>query len=359
MIDVAVDARWAQGPRVGGIGRGLLSLMPRLSALGRVVALTDPRRGDLECDVPTRSARLPFPAPSLVWLDVCAPAALRRFEGVFHSPFYFLPLLTPRPAVVTLHDVSFETHRHLFTGLRGRSFRLRGRLAARSAERIVAVSQWGREQILDVYGVPEETVAVVPNGVEGTFQPLMPAEIETLRSTLAGFGVRSPYVMAIGGADRRRSDIAIEAWRRMRKRALPHDLVVVGEDGPSADGLRFLPYVQSELYRTLLGGAELLLYPTEMEGFGMPALEAAACGTPSVCSPVAALPEVLGEAAVWCEHDPDSYADGSAALLHDRFRLDSLSEAVIARARRFDWDTAARALAQVYDDAWANRRSAR
>lgn len=348
MTRVAVDLRWSQGAAQGGVGRGLLSLVPRMTDEIEIVGFADPRLGELPLDIEIRWLDLPVRAPAAVWLEVCVPRALREFRGVFHSPFYLLPQIRPVPSLVTLHDITFESHRHLLPGAKGWFWRHRARYASRVADLVVTVSEWSRSEIIERYQVDPERVLVVPDGVEATFVPLTPADDDPLGECLHRFEIRRPYIMTIGGAPRRGAAIAIDAWRALRRMGFDHDLAVLGEPGPDDVGITRLSKLSDDDYRLLLAGADVLLYPTEVEGFGLPGLEAAACGTPPVCPRVGALPEVLQDGAVWCERDPLSVAEAAASVLSDDPRRESICAAGFRAASRWSWDTAAERLMSAY-----------
>jgi alpha-1,3-rhamnosyl/mannosyltransferase len=348
MLKVAIDLRWAQGDVPGGVGRGLLSLVPRVSNTVEVVGLADPRLGPLPLEVETRWLRLPVRTPAAVWLETCVPLALRGFRGVFHSPFYLLPQILPVPSLVTLHDITFESHRHLLRGVKGAFWRMRARRASRVASLVLTDSEWSRTEIVERYRVEPHRINVVPHGVERSFMPLGPADKPLLEEYLRIHGVQPPYLLVLGGAPRRGAAIAIDAWRELRQMGFRHELVVLGEHGPVESGLTRLHDVPDDVYRLLLAGADLLLYPTEVEGFGLPGLEAAACGTPPVCPRVGSLPEVLGDGAAWCARDYRSICEKAARVLSDPSAMASLVAAGRRITAYWSWELAAERLIEAY-----------
>lgn len=348
MTRVAVDLRWAQGVAPGGVGRGLLSLVPRLTDQVEIIGLADPRLGPLPLDIDIRWVDLPMKAPAALWLEICVPRALRGFQGLFHSPFYLLPQVRPVPSIVTLHDITFESHRHLLPGIKGAFWRARARYAARVAALVITDSEWSRTEIVERYRVDPSRIAVVPYGVEPGFAPLTAAEQDLSRDCLRHLNIHPPYLMTVGGAPRRGAAIAIEAWRELRRMGFSHELAVLGEAGPDEAGLTRLSGLSDDDYRLLLAGADLLLYPTEVEGFGLPGLEAAASGTPPVCPPVGSLPEILGDGAAWCEREPQSVANAAASVLSDDAWRESLVSAGLRAASRWSWDVAAERLMSAY-----------
>jgi alpha-1,3-rhamnosyl/mannosyltransferase len=193
------------------------------------------------------------------------------------------------------------------------------------------VSEFSRQCIEETYRVAPERVVVAPVAVDPVFSPARRADAAAL---LAPVGVRGRYVVALGGARRRGLDVAVNAWRAVRGTAREPDLVVVGSEAPPADdGLIYAGPVDDRTWATLLAGAEAFCYPTRYEGFGLPALEAAASGVPVVCAPVASLPEILGDAAEWSsDTGPHAVALALRRVLTDDARRAELSAAGLARA---------------------------
>jgi alpha-1,3-rhamnosyl/mannosyltransferase len=219
------------------------------------------------------------------------------------------------------------------------------------------VSDHVRGRIVDRYGVSPERVLISPPGVPPLFRP--DPDPEDLAHVLDPLRVRPPYVVALGGTRRRGLDTALAAWRLLRAEGVDASLVVVGSERPSpGDGLVYAGPVDDRTWALLLAGAAAFCYPTSYEGFGMPALEAAASGTPIVCAPVGALPEVLGAAAAeWCDAvTPPAVAAGLASVLQDRLRAKELRDSGLEVARgRLGWERAAAVLVEVYRDAEATR----
>jgi glycosyltransferase involved in cell wall biosynthesis len=152
-------------------------------------------------------------------------------------------------------------------------------------------------------------------------------------------------VLALGGAPRRRLAVAVQAWLAARRAGADVELVVVGTERPltQTEGLRWIGVVDDSELAALLSRAEAFLYPTAYEGFGLPALEAAACATPTVCAPVGALPEVLGDAAEWSAGtDPEAVAEALLRIcLHPERRAELGSRARRRALSGTSWSTAA------------------
>ena len=318
---------------------GLLSGMAGAPGL-RLAAVT--RNPHL---VPAGIDPLRLPARSQVLrMAVRLPRLLRRLRPALAHFQHSLPLACPSPAVVTVHDVSFERDPHLM-GLRDRLiFRAVVPRSARRAARVIAVSELTKRDLVELYGIEETKIVVVPNGVDPTFTADGPQ--------LNG----EPFALFVGALQPRKDAAnAIEALALVGEGA-PR-LVVVGKDkGGRAEaqrsakrhGLRveFRGHVPKEELATLYRSAACLIFPSRYEGFGLPVLEAMASGTPVVATTAGALPEVAGEAAILVEErNPVALAGGIERALADRERLRA---AGLERAARFSWGETARRTLEVY-----------
>jgi glycosyltransferase involved in cell wall biosynthesis len=307
----------------------LLRLLPSLSnGEMRFVAVT--RRPDLVpggVEAVELSAR--FQELRMAW---SVPRVLKRLRPDLAHFQHALPLSCPCPAVVTVHDLSFERDPRTM-GLSDRLvFKRVVPRAARRAARVLAVSERTKRDLIELYEIPEERIVVTPNGVDPAFGP-------------GDRGVDS-YLLFVGAIQERKDPIAaVEAAREV---GLP--LVVVGpeKDGRLAGELRrrgadIRGYVAKQDLAELYRGAACLVLPSRYEGFGLPVLEAMACGTPVVARADPALREVAGDAAVFAE--PGGLADAIRVALADRERL---AAAGLARSRHFSWEDTVRRTIAVY-----------
>ena len=308
--------------------RGLAPLAPdagvRLAAVTRHPELVPAGIEAVKLTTPSQELRMTLMLPRLLR---GLGAALGHFQ-------YALPLLLPCPAVVTIHDLSFERD----PSLMGRKDRLVFRRivprAARKARRVLTVSERTRRDLRELYCVPDEKIVVTPNGVDPAFSP--------------GDGAHD-YVLLVGAVQERKNPLAALAAARVA--GLP--LVVAG---PAKDvalarrlergGARVTGYVEQQELVRLYRGAACLVQPSRYEGFGLPVLEAMATGTPVVAVPEPALQEVAGDAAVWAEER--ELGDAIRRAVADR---DRLAAAGIARARLFSWEETARRTLAVYLEA--------
>jgi glycosyltransferase involved in cell wall biosynthesis len=358
-LRVAIDARSLQDRPINGVGRAVGGSLVGLRDEVEFVLLTDERKAPIETDLEQRALRAPGSATMAAWLQLAVPPALRGFEGVFHCPWYGLPLRQPVPMVVSLHDMSFELYPQWFSKSRLWTFRLQARWAARTAAAVITHAEAIRQEVLARYRVDAERVTVAPEFVEAGRVGVAP---EAQAAAVARLGLTGPYVVAIGGAERRNLAAVLEAWPTIRARHPGHSLVVMGEPGAEDRGLAGVVVVgrlEDADWIGCLAGAQLLVYPTFYEGFGQPAAEAITNGVPVVCARRGSLPEVVGSAGHWLEDlEPASVAVAVGDLLGDDEALRLLRAATTVEARRLtDPGFLAAGTLQAYELAERERRA--
>ena len=261
------------------------------------------------------------------------PGLLRRLRPRVTHFQHALPLFASGRSVLTVHDLSFQREPELMPRKDRFVFSTVVPRSARRADRLIAVSERTREDLADLYGIPESTVAVIPHGVDPMFAP----------GEERGAG---GYLLVVGAVQRRKDPrAAVDAANEL---GMP--VVVVGpEREPAlARELRRLGadvrgYVDHDELPRLYRHAQALVVPSRYEGFGLPVLEAMASGTPVVAAPDPALVEVAGDAAVFADQ-----GDLSGAILHALDRRDELRAAGLVRAAQFSWAEAARRTAEIY-----------
>jgi glycosyltransferase involved in cell wall biosynthesis len=321
------DGRWRGSHGIGRFAREVLRRLPEHTQLER-----GPR---------------PLSAADPLWL--ACQVAIRR-PGAFFSPGFNPPLLCPVPFVFTIHDLIQIQMPGVATPAKRLYYDAVIRPACRRAYRVLTVSEWSRAQIVRWAGIPGDRVVNVGNGVDAPFCPDGPR-----------YDPGFPYILYVGNSRPHKNlDRLLRAFRDLDCPGLR--LILAGAVKPEI-GLRLdqleirertctLTDVSDEQLAVLYRGALLLVLPSLIEGFGLPALEAMACGTPVVASRATALPEVVGDAA--CLIDPLNVLDIRRAIegvLSDPERRAAMRDQGIARARRFSWDRVAASVRSVLDDA--------
>jgi glycosyltransferase involved in cell wall biosynthesis len=277
------------------------------------------------------------------WEQLALPAlAARARAGIVLSPANLAPLAWPRNVVV-MHDASALAHPEWYS--RGYAAWQRNMLPAlaRAAVRVITVSSFSRDEIVELMGVSRERVTVVHGGVDERFAPTADAA-----GAARALGLERPYVLTVGSLVARKNLAALEpAGRELAARGV--ELVAAGggrpqlraEQGPGA--VRALGHVDDDLLPGLYAGARAFVLASRHEGFGLTCLEAMASGVPVVAADRAALPETTGGAALLVDpEDSGQIASALGRALEDEPLRQRLSAAGLARAATLSWDRAAR-----------------
>jgi glycosyltransferase involved in cell wall biosynthesis len=326
---IAIDARAAARPELGGVERWARELAARLPALrpGAYVVLRPP-------------AALAHRAGH-AWEQLVLPARAARLRAAaVLCPANLAPLAYPR-SVLVVHDAAVLRHPGWYSRAYAAWQRALLPALARRARRVVTVSEFARAELAELLGVE---AVVVPGGVDERFTPA--ADPEPARRT---FGLDRPYVLCVASHTARKNLAAlVPAARALAAGGV--DVVVAGGHRPQfarehgLEALELLGHVDDALLPGLYAGAEAFALPSRYEGFGLPVLEAMACGTPVVAADAGALPETCGGAARLVPPDGEAFAAAVTSLLGDAAERDRLSAAGRQRAAAFTWDRTARAV---------------
>ena len=344
----------------------LVNLIRHLSATARgpqlCVYLREPdRTGTLCGNARYRVRRVPS-SRGATWTPVAVPQALTQ-DGidVFHA-VYVVPPLAPCATVVTVHDVSFRLFPKWFSLRDYVTQTLLVGLSMLRARMVIVPTSATKTDIVRTFGISPRKIRVTPYAASRMFAPRDPAEAAAL--VARRHNATSPYVLGVGfGHCRKNVERLVLAWQQvMRRVATPTPLVLVGHVSPAARAaltrrldsalhelVRFTGYVRDEDLPALYAAAEVFVYPSLYEGFGLPVLEAMASGAPVITSAVSSLPEVAGNAAVLVNpYSVEAIASALGDVLESRGLRSTLRERGLRRAAEFSWDRCAWQTAQLY-----------
>ncbi len=360
---------------LSGTGRYLTSLIQRTDNLLLVGAAEFPpaegtgRHPDLTVSTPfdRRHRNL-----AKVWFEqVALPAAATKARAALvHNPYFAAPLWSRLPTVVTVHDlvpVVRPEYRRTAAQRLYTTLVVRGLMAA---SRIITDSAASARDLQDRLRVSAERIRVIPLGVDERFRPLQ-SDRERLwaEAILARHRLGRPYLLYLGGLDRRKNvSTLVHAFASLKQeRRIPHVLAIVGgvrvgddlfyDPRPDVerlgleDSVRLLGQVADADVRALHALADAFVFPSTYEGFGLPPLEAMACGAPVICSSASSLPEVVGDAGVL--FDPNDAGALAAALwkvLCDPELRQWLRERALARAADFTWEKTVQSTIAVWNE---------
>lgn len=369
-LHVALDAHLlslAASYRSAGISwyaQNLLRELPAVDPGIRYTVFLSERRYQGAPGLHLRLSHLPAqqPAMRVFWEQCIQPWALiRERVDLLHGLALVGPLLATRPIVLTIHDLSFLHFPHNFRAGRRLYLRLFTKWSVRRARRVIAPSESTRRDILDRYGVPADRVDRIYYGLDPIFRPLPLDQVAEFR---ARQGLPDQFLLFVGTLEPRKNVTRlIEAYARLPQSRPP--LYIVGGKGWLYDevfasvevlglggSVRFAGHVPGQELPWWYNAAELFVYPSLYEGFGLPPLEAMACGTPVITSGVSSLPEVVGSAGITVDPlDVDALTGAMARVLADAEQRRMMQTAGLAQARTFSWQSAARHTVSSYRQA--------
>jgi glycosyltransferase involved in cell wall biosynthesis len=352
---------------VSGYIRQLLAHLPAAAPDLRLLAFTP----DVDLDAAPRlqqrrSTRWDTQRPlrRILWEQAALPLLARQAQlDLLHGAVNINPALSPCPTVVTVHDLSFMRTPQAFPPMQRAYLHSQVRRSVAAARRVIAVSQATKQDVVDLFGAPADRIDVVYNGVDASFCPAPAGEVEAFRR---GAGLPERFILHLGTLEPRKNlPRLVQAFAQVRA----HDagqpavkLVLAGGRGWDYDAIfaevarqgleqevLFPGYVSDEDLAWWYRAAAVFVYPSLLEGFGLPVLEAMACGAPTVTSNLSSLPEVAGDAALLV--DPmsvDALAGALLRLLADADLARELRTRGLAQAARFPWSRTAQETAAVY-----------
>lgn len=362
---IGVDARKLRDGGIGTYLRNLLSTFLAKPAGHRYVVFllredlgSLPHSGSAAEEVEVSAGKYTLAEH---WL--LARAADRARVDLYHAPHYTLPLPLRCAAVVTVHDLTHIRFARFFPAGAALYARTIAGAAVRKARLVLVDSTHVRDEVMELLGVSQDRVRIAPLGVSAGFRRRAATDVDRF---LRHRSLPSGYLLYVGARkDHKNIALLIDALGRMPGRARP-PLVISGTGWSDAHRLarralsagvsgciRFSgPLSNDDELALLYSGAALYVQPSLAEGFGLPPLEAMACGSPVLSSTAGALPETLGDAAAFLPpDDADAWAQTVSQLLASTSRLEELSRRGISRAREFTWERTAAITMDAYREA--------
>ena len=342
----------------------LLAHLPQIDPEIRCTAFLSEKRYEGSPPLQLELSRLPTrsPAVRIVWEQLIQPFAARRAGlDLLHGMAFVGPLGGGCPFVITIHDLSFLFYPQGFRPLNRLYLRLFARQSVRRARRVIAVSESTKRDVVKQYGIAPEQVDVVYNGVDPAFCPLPTDQVSAFR---ADQGLPERFILFVGTLEPRKNIARlIQAYAQLPGARPP--LFFVGGKGWFYDEIfalverlnlgaevHFVGYVPSDALPLWYNAADLFVYPSLYEGFGLPPLEAMACGTPVVTSTASSLPEVVGQAGLSVDPtDTEGLAAAMQQCLTDADLWARTKAMGLARAAGFSWRETARRTVDSYRQA--------
>lgn len=288
-----------------------------------------------------------------------------RGVDLFHSPFFTIPFSISVPAVVTIHDMVFYKFPETIDRLRRIYLRLAVHYSILKSRRIIAISRSTKKDILYNFSIPDEKIDVVHLAAAPAFKPVTDKNLLWL--TCKKYEIEQPFILCVGTLEPRKNLVRlIQAYSLLKKdRRIMHKLAIVGKKGwyykqifsevrrlSLHEDVIFTGYVPDEDLVHLYNGAELFMFPSLYEGFGLPALEAMACGCPVITSNVSSLPEVAGDAAILINpYNVKALTEAMFEVLTDDKLRECLIDKGLERAKMFSWERCAEETIRVYEKA--------
>jgi glycosyltransferase involved in cell wall biosynthesis len=365
---VILDARTATD-HFPGIGRyvvNLASALSRIAPEARVSLLHDPTATATRLTLPDLPRVTCSISPFSIRQQWNVPRLLRQAQAtLYHSPYYLMPYQPGVPTILTCYDLIPFIYPQYFSLSQRLIYHLAHILALGTARRVVAISRATQTDLTHFFRLDPQRVTVTPLAADTNYVPCQEGQIAAVRNK---YVLPEKYVLYMGSNKPHKNlGRLIEAWKtaNIKFQTLNFKLVVAGHwDNryPEAqqhveklglnDRVIFIGPVQEADLPPLYSGAELFVFPSLYEGFGLPVLEAMACGTPVVCSNTSSMPEVAGDAAILVNPlDVGALAEAIGRTLANKDLRQNMREKGLAQAAKFSWERAARETLAVYDRA--------
>ena len=366
------DARCLIGQQTG-VGRYLYNLISSM-------LIVEDKRNDYILYVNDRAGQPMFKhyssilikelrSPTLLWKHLRLPISL-AFDKVdlVHSPSYTTPFMTSCKSVVTIHDVIFANHPEWCSKRQYLRFKHFVRIAAKQSDAIIVDSNTTRREVLDLTEVPEHKIHVIYLAVDRIYHQIKDEKnYEYLKDK---YDFRDNYILFVGSIHPRRNiHRFLKAFSILKNEdKIPHKILLTGlvldykkeigdliESLDLIDSVKLLGFVPDEDLVGLYSFADLFIYPSLYEGFGLPVIEAMACGTPVITSNISSLPEVSGDAAILVDpYNILEMAEAMGNILSNSALREKLIEKGFERVKHFHWEKTAKETLNVYNKVLKN-----
>lgn len=367
---IGINARYLQNPHTG-IENYLLQLLVNLKKIDREnnyilffgndkLVPPDIRKAGYESIIAEAPADNKF--SKILWEHMYLPYALGKYNiDVFHEPSFVAPFIKRQGTVITVYDLTFVHTPSSYTRQNRFYFKMLLTRSIRQADAIITISENSKKDILQYFNIPGHKVKVIYPGIDDFFHKVDDDRIEKVKEI---YGIKKDFILNVSLISPRKNLIGlIRAFKRLLDtKKIDCQLVIAGRRGWLYDDIFrevalnnlekdviFCGYVPKEHLLLLYNVASVFAYPSLCEGFGLPILEAMACGCPVVASNVSSMPEVCGEAAMLVNPDEtESLADAIFSLMHDRQLQATYIEKGFSQAARFSWRKAAEETLGIY-----------
>ena len=366
---IGIDAT-ALPPQPVGAGNYIIQLVRALAEANFDVQLVifAQKKGPALIDLPEerwvewRIVEDLSPGSRLVWEQTRLPSLVRSTKvDLLHSLHYTRPLRLPCASVVTFHDMTFFLFPQLHTWARRLFFPTAMRISARQADAIITVSESTRQDAIRLLAIDPGKIFTAQLGVDPSFRTIN--DLGEKSRVIAKYNLPERFILYLGTIEPRKNlPILIRAYRQLLNSGTSHKLVLVGKYGwmyedvldlvdelGLEDKVFFAGYVPQDDLPLVYNLASLFVYPTIYEGFGLPALEAMACGVPVITSQIASLPEIVGDAGILIPvNNVEALSEAMSRVLGDSTLREKLIKDGQLRSTKFSWDRTAQLTWQVY-----------
>ena len=372
-MKIGIDIRAIDKNNLRGIGKYTYFLLKYLMKIDRennYLLFCDKRspfRRDIEFASNFRRVPIGIKGDKFcLWEQFRLPLKL-LFESIdfMHWPSNTGAILNSVPSVITLHDAMMFDTKSLKMGEKFYyNFILKKTLEKSKA--IITCSYFSKKQIVEALKIPSDKVFVVYHGIDPIYRQISDKKI--ISDTLQRYGINSKFIFCIGGDTKRKNiPMLIRAYIDLKNNhKIVHKLVIAGVESKKAIYEIIPPQFKSDIYLTpylseedivmLYNGADIFIYPTCNEGFGFPAIEAMACGTPIIISKVSSLPEVAGDAAVYIDpFDVYQMSQKILEVMQNDYLKRQLRESGLNHVKKFTWEDTARKTLMVYEQVYNNK----